>query len=396
MSNIAWRAFDLTGTAVLIALMLMLLVPAGRAVAVLAVLVVLSMHLLLGPYAAGQRDFLMSIAAVAVALLSARAAEDHDRRLLYLLLAGALGMTAACIKPTGMLLLLLPALALRLHAREIRSVIAGAAAVAFAVFGTVAAWGGLSAFVTMVHELLPDYASMGAGAIPETLAGVRWMGPVAGLALAAALSIADPKPPRARLVIGLVVFGLIHLLVQRKGWSYHIYPLAIGLACWGAWALAALPRWRVIACLTAIAAILVWRVPNSAYRMESDPILQATFAMQSALESHLPRGARVQTLDADNGAFLAIARAGMRQATPHIQWFSLLVGKHPPRREFLDAVKGDPPAAVLLTNAEWPIWPGFQAADDWPEFSALLSSRYDLIVTGHHDYIAWRFYLRTH
>ena len=94
-----------------------------------------------------------------------------------------------------------------------------------------------------------------------------------------------------------------------------------------------------------IAAILVWRVPNSAYRMESDPILQATAAMQSALENHLPRGARVQMLDADNGAFLAVARAGMRQATPHIQWFSLLVGKHPPRREFLDAIEGDPPAA---------------------------------------------------
>ena len=116
--------------------------------------------------------------------------------------------------------------------------------------------------------------------------------------------------------------------------------------------------------------------------------------MQSALENHLPRGARVQTLDADNGAFLAVARAGMRQATPHIQWFSLLVGKHPPRREFLDAIEGDPPAAFLLTNAEWPIWPGFQAADDWPELNAFLSSQYDLTATGHHDYIEWRFYLR--
>ena len=393
MGDIAWRAFDLTATAVLATLILMLLAPVGRAAAVLAVLVVLLMHLLLGPYAAGQRDFLMSIPALGVALVSARAAEDH-RRLLYLLLAGALGMAAACIKPTGLLLLLLPALALRLHAREILSIIAGAAAVALVVFGTLAAWGGLGAFVTMLHELLPDYASMGAGTIPETLAGVRWMGPVAGLALAAALSIADPKPPRVRLMIGLTVFGLIHLLVQRKGWSYHIYPLAIGLACWGAWALAALPRWRVVACLTLIAAILVWRVPNSVYRMESDPILQATAAMQSALENHLCRGARVQTLDADNGAFLAVARAGMRQATPHIQWFSLLVGKHPPRREFLDAIEGDPPAAVLLTNAEWPIWPGFQAADDWPELNAFLSSQYDLTATGHHDYIEWRFYLR--
>ena len=394
MSDIAWRLFDLTGAAVLAALIVMLLAPAGRAPAVLAVLVVLSMHLLLGPYAAGQRDFLMSIAAVAVALLSARAAEDHHRRLLYLLQAGALGMAAACIKPTGMLLLLLPALALRLHAREILSVIAGAAAVALAVFGTLAARGGLGAFVTMLHELLPDYASMGAVSVLETLKAFQWIGPVAGLAFAAALSIAEPKPLRVRLMIGLTVFGLIHLLVQHKGWSYHIYPLAIGLACWGAWALASLPRWCAMACLAVIAAVLVWRVPHTSYQVEHDPSLQATAAILSTLESHLPRGARVQMLDADNGAFLAMARAGMRQATPHIQWFSLLVGKHPPRREFLDALEGDPPAAFLLTNAQWPIWSGFQAADDWPEFNTFLSSQYDLTATGHHDYIEWRFYLR--
>ena len=69
MGDIAWRAFDLTATAVLATLILMLLALVGRAAAVLAVLVVLLMHLLLGPYAAGQRDFLMSILAVAVALL---------------------------------------------------------------------------------------------------------------------------------------------------------------------------------------------------------------------------------------------------------------------------------------------------------------------------------------
>jgi hypothetical protein len=393
LSDIAWRAFDLTAAAILAALILMLLAPVGRAVAILAVLVVLLMHVLLGPYSAGQRDFLMCIPMVAAALLSARAAQHHDRRLACLLLAGALGMSAACIKPTGILLLALPSLALPLHTREILSIVGGAAAVALAVFGSLAAWGGLGAFVAMLHDLLPDYASMGAVSVPDTLKALQWLGPVAGLALAAALGIAQPKPPRLRLMIGLMLFGLIHLLAQRKGWSYHIYPLAIGLACWGAWTLAALARWQVAVCLTVIAAILAWLIPNSSYRVENDPSLQATAAMQSALESHLPRGARVQMLDADNGAFLAMARAGMRQATPHVQWFSLLIGKHPPRREFLRALEADPPAAVLLTNAEWPLAPGFEAADSWPELNAFLSSRYDLIATGHHDYIDWRLYL---
>jgi len=326
--------------------------------------------------------------------VSARAAEDHKRRWLYLLLAGAFSMTAALIKPTGMLLLFLPALAVRLHRREMIWIMVGAAGVGLLVFGTLAAWGGLGAFVTMIRELMPLYASMGARTVPEILEAVQWMAPIAGLAVAAALSIAAPKPPRVRVMIGLTAFGLIHLLAQRKGWSYHVYPLGIGLACWGAWALAALPMRRVFACLIVIASTLGWLVPDSVYRVENNAALRAASAMQSALESRLPRGARVQVLDADNGAFLAMARAGMRQATPHIQWFSLLLAKDSVRREFLAALEADPPAAMLLSNAQWPKGPGFEAADEWPQFMALLTSHYDLTFAGHEDYILWRFYLR--
>jgi hypothetical protein len=75
MSDVAWRAFDLTAAALMSGLILMLVWPAGRAVAIQAVLIVLVIHLLLGPYAAGQRDFLMSILALAAALVSARAEE---------------------------------------------------------------------------------------------------------------------------------------------------------------------------------------------------------------------------------------------------------------------------------------------------------------------------------
>jgi hypothetical protein len=196
-------------------------------------------------------------------------------------------------------------------------------------------------------------------------------------------------------MIGLTVFGLIHLLAQQKGWSYHVYPLGIGLACWGAWALAALPAWRAFACLIVIASTLAWLVPASVHRTEDYAPLRAASAMQSALERHLPPGARVQALDADNGAFLAMARAGMRQATPHIQWFSLLLAKDSVRSDFLAALEADPAAGMLLTNAQWPKWPGFEAADDWPEFTALLASRYDLTLTGQQDYIMWRFYRRT-
>jgi len=84
----------------------------------------------------------------------------------------------------------------------------------------------------------------------------------------------------------------------------------------------------------------------------------------------------------------------MRQATPHIQWFSLLLAKNSVRQDFLAALEADPPAALLLTNDQWPKDHGFEAVDEWPAFTAFLTSRYDLNVSGHEDYIFWRFYLR--
>jgi hypothetical protein len=401
MSDLAWRVFDLLALAVLGAFILILIAPAGRAPAILAALAVVTMHLLLGPYAAGQRDFLMCIPAVAGGWASARAEEDEQLRVLWLALAGALGMTATSIKPTGVLLLLLPALTTKLAWRDVIAIVSGASAVALVVLVALAASGGLGAFITMARQLLPAYSAMGARPLPELLRALQWAAPIAGLALAAALSVGASSrssvtaAPRARAAMGLAAFGLIHLLAQQKGWAYHIYPLAIGLACWGAWALAALARNRVLVCLSVMALGLGWGVIDSVRRVEETAPLRAAAAMQAALEQHLPRGARVQTLDGDNGAFLAMARVGMRQASPHIQWFSLLFGEELARRQFLAALAADPPAAVLLTNAQWPKRSGFEAVDEWRQLTAFLAARYDLILTGTEDYISWRFYLRT-
>jgi hypothetical protein len=397
MGDVAWRAFDLTAAALMSGLILMLVWPAGRAVAMLAVLMVLVTHFLLGPYSAGQRDFLMSIPALAAALASARAAEDQEHGRFYLMLVGVLAMTAASIKPSGLLLLLLPVFA-RVE-RDWRAplwVFLGAAGTGILVFGTLAAWGGLEPFITTMQKMMPRYASLGARTVPEISEDVVvWLAPTAGLALAAVLNIPAPKPPRVRVMIGLTLFGLIHLLVQRKGWFYHVYPLGIGLACWGAWSLASLPPWRAAVCLLLMATTPVWLAQQQALiRTRMYQVLHSASAMQAALEDRLPRGARVQVLDSDYGAFLAMARAGMRQATPHIQWFSLVFAEDSVRHQFLAALEDNPPAAILLTNSQWPQPHGFDAADRWPKFAALLASRYILDRSENENGIAWRLYLR--
>ena len=397
MGDGAWRAFDLTAAVLMSGLILVLVWPAGRAVAILAVLIVLVTHFLLGPYSAGQRDFLMSIPALAAALASAKAAEDQQHDRFYLVLVGVFAMTAASIKPSGMLLLLLPVFTrVKRDWRELQWVIIGAAGTGILVFGTLAAWGGLEPFITTMQDLMPRYASLGARTVPEISEDVAvWLAPTAGLALAAVLNISAPKPPRVRALIGLTLFGFVHLLVQRKGWFYHVYPLGIGLACWGAWSLASLSPWRAVVCLMVTAITPVWLAQEEALiRTRMYQVLHSASAMQAALEDRLPRGARVQMLDSDYGAFLAMARAGMRQATPHIQWFSLIFAEDLVRRDFLAALEGDPPAAVLLTNSQWPQPDGFDAADRWPELAALLASRYVLDRSENKNGIAWRLYLR--
>ena len=168
MGDGAWRAFDLTAAVLMSGLILVLVWPAGRAVAILAVLIVLVTHFLLGPYSAGQRDFLMSIPALAAALASAKAAEDQQHDRFYLVLVGVFAMTAASIKPSGMLLLLLPVFTrVKRDWRELQWVIIGAAGTGILVFGTLAAWGGLEPFITTMQDLMPRYASLGARTVPE-------------------------------------------------------------------------------------------------------------------------------------------------------------------------------------------------------------------------------------
>jgi hypothetical protein len=396
MSDVASRAFDLGCAAAMSALILMLVWPAGRPVAIHAALIAVATHLLLGPYSASQRDYLMSIVALGVTLASVRAAETPEPGRMNFVVAGAGAAIAACIKPTGILLLALPALGMaRLRWHDVIWTAIGAAVVALLMLGLLAAFDALWAFVAMVRELIPAYASMGSRPLYDVVRDTAvWLAPVGGLALAAALNISAPKRPRERVFIALTLFGLIHLFAQRKGWFYHVYPLGLGLTCWGAWSLGRLSTWRSALCVTVTAAALAWLVPAALTQASSYPALRTASAMQLALQSRLPPGAWVQVLDSDNGAFLAMARAGMRQATPHIQWFSLLLAGDDVRENFIAALNADPPAAVLITNAQWPRDSGFDAADRWPAFATLLASQYELAQTGDESGMAWRLYVR--
>jgi hypothetical protein len=113
MSDVAWRAFDLTAAAVMSACIWMLVAPAGRAVATWPCSRVGDPSLawpLLGRTA--RLSHVDSGPDGRLGVGRDRGRPEH--RWLYLALTGAFAVIAASIKPSGMLLLLLPALATRL------------------------------------------------------------------------------------------------------------------------------------------------------------------------------------------------------------------------------------------------------------------------------------------
>jgi hypothetical protein len=84
----------------------------------------------------------------------------------------------------------------------------------------------------------------------------------------------------------------------------------------------------------------------------------------------------------------------MRQATPHIQWFSLLFAKESMRRTFRAALETESTGRDAPHQFAVAKWPGFDAGDDWPECKALLRSHYNLASTGHEEFVAWRLYVK--
>jgi hypothetical protein len=409
----AFRLFDL-GILTLVGVLTVALVwPAGRTLATLAALSIVSAHLMFGPFAAGQRDYVLLVPALAVALLSAYAWEQPDLRFPLLMAVGVVSALAALIKPTGALLAFFPFLGGRFRWPDAAWVLGGASAMAFTAFTALAAVGALGPFFIAMTVGLPIYTNIQDLSIGALLLRVGWALPSKGVrwgfALAVLLGLRSPQPPRARMMIGLTIFGLVHFLVQRNGYWYHIYPLLAGIFCWGAWSIQQIPPPAALLVIAVISASFGTRSINVIELVRKLDLnrlvaVQATEVIEASLSSRLRPGARVQLLDTASPASLAMARAGMRQATPYFQWYFLLLGPDVWRTEFIEALKANPPDAVLVTDWQWPLKDGFQALEGWPELVAELACCYVLAESRTMDgplhswfgftSVSWRLYLR--
>ena len=247
MNDLTFRIFDL-GISVLIGILAAALVwPKGWSVAVLAALTINAAHLLDGPQAAGERDFLMLVPALTIALLASWSVERPHLRTPLLIVAGLNVGLATLLKPTGVLLLLLPLFIDRFSWRNAASVCFGGLCVLLTTLLALSATGSLGAFLDGLQSYIPYYKQLGQRPIllMPLIAGKYVAIGAGGLLLAAAYGLLDKPSPRARCMIICIVYGVLHFMLQGKGFFYHVYPLLAALVCFGAWSLPAAPRRNV-------------------------------------------------------------------------------------------------------------------------------------------------------
>jgi hypothetical protein len=233
------------------------------------------------------------------------------------------------IKPTGVFLAFLPLLAGRFRWREAAAIVAGASAIAVKAFLALAAVGALGQFYMAMTVGAPIYTNIQSHSIAALVSALAWTLPLKGVrwgfALAGLLGLGYVQRPRAPVIMGLTVFGVIHFWYSGTGTRTMSIPFLAGICCLGG----------VEPPANSSAGSASSYRADYLIRHEGRPCSRACANARSAsLDGNGSRrrhrgiidfltssGARVQLLDADSPAFLAMARAGMRQATPQFQWF---------------------------------------------------------------------------
>jgi hypothetical protein len=399
VGDLAWRLFDLGWLVVTAALLACFARPWGRGAAIGASVLFALHHLAGGAWQAGQRDFLLCPLLVAGALGVARWLESRRRGSLAW---GGLALGASVtIKPHALALVGALALTVALAAWRRGAdlgapglFVASALAAPLAVIVWLAAAGALPAWRAIVLDyLIPLYSRLGRDSVWNLYRPQVWIPIGAGALLSAAGALAGRRFGARHVVATLgVLYGIVHFVGQRKGWEYHLYPLAVfaALLC-----VAGLPSRRgperlrsTVPVLIAVAVAVVMLAgkalavsPAGWERDKADAVRR----LAAELAPMLAPGERVQVLDTTEGGIHALLRLGVRQPTRFIYDFHFF---HDTDRPVIQALRGElireldahPPALIVVFERGWPRG-GYERIDAFPELAARLA-RYDLVQAG--------------
>jgi hypothetical protein len=395
--DLAWRAVDLGVTAVAALLVALMAAPWGRVAAIGGALFFAAYHLASGAWNAGQRDFLLCPFLLAGALGVVRWAELGGLPALF---GGGLALGAGMtIKPHTVVLVAALGAFIILRARRlslpVAVFVAGVVVAPLAAVAWLAALGALGAWRDIVFGyLVPLYSRVSR---PTDWLYFRWHVWVAILAtLAVSLaSVAWRGAITARHAVAMLglAYGLVHFVAQRKGWEYHLYPLAAFAAvllCAEIERARAGGRRLAFNALVAGLAAVVWLLGvKGAEAVDSGWIAmkeRRVSALVSDLAARTSPGETVQVLDTTDGGVHALLRARLVQPSRFLYDFHFFHHVDAPmiqrlRAELLRDLRARPPALVVVWEPGWPSG-GYERLAAFPALATWLAEHYVLARQG--------------
>jgi hypothetical protein len=289
--------------------------------------------------------------------------------------------------------------------RPVAAFIGGASLAPAAVVAWVAALGALGAWRDIVlGYLVPLYSQLSRPADWLFFRWHAWMviAPVIALTLARIAATRRFTVRHAVVVLG-VGYGLVHFVGQRKGWEYHLYPLAAFAAVllFAELRPALVARRPLVAApLAAAIAAAIWLLGVKGVEAVDSGWIVEKERRVSALTADLARRTtaadRVQVLDTTEGGVQALLRRRLRTPTRFLYDFHFFHHMEAPtivrlRAELVDGLATRRPALIVLWQTGWPAG-GYERLDRFPALRDLLQSRYRLDGEGP----GYRIYAKRH
>jgi hypothetical protein len=267
--------------------------------------------------------------------------------------------------------------------------VGGLVLVPLGVVSWLASIGGLGAWREIVFDyLVPLYSRLGRSASWTVYRWRLWpaIGVVLALSIGHALASRRATFRHAVVLTGLG-YGVLHYVVQGKGWEYHLEPLAAFASVLLFSEVAAALRSRpalvgapLIAGLTILVVLLGGTGGDNA---EADWIWDKERQVRLLTEDlgpRLQRGDRVQVLDTTDGGVHALLRLGVVQPTRFLYDFHFFHDTEQPiiralRAEFMAGLDLSPPRFIVLFKRGWPKG-GEARIAEFPELAYRLKNDY--------------------
>ncbi|WP_124847652.1 glycosyltransferase family 39 protein [Acidipila sp. EB88] len=401
-SDLAWRAFDLSLSAVALGAMIVIARTYDWLGGLFAGALFVLFHGRDGAGQQGQRDLIISVLFLVAYACIFEALRRNKPSLFFLF--GLCAATAGTIKPPALVFaaLLLGVVCLHLrHERKpfARPVLLSAAGMLLPLATTavlLARLGSLAAFWHTVRTMLPYYATLGRESVHSLLASsvTSSISTLFALGLLVAVLQRNGWNWERKLLLLGVAFGYASYLAQGKGFTYHRYPIVAFLLIWVGVECATALRGSVLPRALAYTTLLYGAVVAPMYVARASRVVWDE-AFNQALQHDLVAlggsslSGSVQCISMAADCDTTLLRLHLVQATG-LMYDYFLFGSdsyqviRESRQRFRAQFQQNPPRVVVLGRYLYP-----EKTDDysklqrWPEFARYLNAHYTLYDDRH-------------